>query len=149
MENGVRCHVRLELRIRRGGRLVDCLRKERDLVVDSGLDLCIESLGKSGADRPAAISHIAIGEDGSAPTASDTALGNEVMREEATYTKTGTGQGRWEAAFSITGSYTLREAGLFNASSGGTMFCRDTFSERTVESGDEVTVIYTVSFSSG
>ena len=145
-ENGLRCCVRLELRIYRRGRLLDCLRKEKDLVVNSGLDLCIESLGNS-ASRPACISHIAIGTDNAAPTASDTALGNEVMREAATYTKTGTGQAKFEATFNITGSYTLQEAGLFNAGSGGAMFCRDTFPARTVQDGDTVQVIYTVSFS--
>jgi len=147
-ENSLRCCVRLELRIYRDGRLVDALAKERDLVVNGGLDLCIESLGNS-TDRPACISHIALGTDNTAPTASDTSLGNEVMREAATYTKTGTGQGKWEATFNITGSYTLQEAGLFNAATGGTMFCRDTFSARSVENGDTVTVVYTVSFSAG
>ena len=149
VENGLKCHVQLEVRVYRDGRLVDAVAKERDLVVNGGLDLCIDSLGKSGANRPDPISHIAIGTDGTAPTASDTALGNEVMREAATYTKTGTGQGKWEATFNITGSYTLQEAGLFNAATGGTMFCRDTFSARSVESGDTVTVVYTVSFSAG
>ena len=40
----------------------------------------------------------------------------------------------------------LRECGIFNASAGGTMYCRDTYTTKNVENGDTVKVYYTGKF---
>ncbi|MEM2995787.1 MAG: hypothetical protein QXI91_07260 [Candidatus Bathyarchaeia archaeon] len=118
-----------------------------DLVVDNGLNaLCGQAFDGSG-NRPAVFNYCAIGTDGTTPSASQTALGNEVMRVQATYEKlANVGECKLTATFNITNTYALNECGLFNASSGGTMYCRDTFTTKNVVSGDTVKVYYTAKF---
>jgi len=80
--------------------------------------------------------YIAIGTGTTAETASDTALVNEIKRKSATVTQTTTtitnDTALLEATFSsadgLTGTSAVSEAGVFNASSGGTLLARKTFS---------------------
>lgn len=118
-----------------------------DLVVDAGLNaLCGQAFDGSGG-RPAVFNYVAIGTDGTIPSSSQTALGVEVMRVQGTYTKdAGVGECSMDATFNITSTYALQECGLFNASSGGTMYCRDTYTTKNVVSGDTVKVYYTPKF---
>ncbi|MDH7477092.1 MAG: hypothetical protein QHH17_01775 [Candidatus Bathyarchaeota archaeon] len=134
----------------RNGELIDVdekLLNFEDLVVDGGLDaLCGQAFDRS-ANRPAVFDYCAIGTDGTIPSASQTALGNEVMRVQATYSKdANTGECSVDATFNITSTYALQECGLFNASSGGTMYCRDTYTTKNVQNGDTVKVYYTPKF---
>jgi|YelNatPaOPRAMG01_1025707.scaffolds.fasta_scaffold54401_2 hypothetical protein len=147
---GVLVGVNRRIEVWRNGKLIDADEKEldwNDLVVDGGLNaLCGQAFDRS-ANRPAVFDYCAIGTDGTSPSASQTALGNEVMRVQGAYTKTAnTGECKVEATFNITGSYALQECGLFNANSGGTMYCRDTYTTKNVESGDTVKVYYTITF---
>jgi hypothetical protein len=90
---------------------------------------------------------VAIGTDGTAPAAGQTALGAEVMRVQGTYAKdAGVGECSMDATFNITSSYALQECGLFNAASAGTMYCRDTYTTKNVQNGDTVKVYYTPKF---
>jgi len=115
-----------------------------DLVVDSGLnDLCSQAFDGSGA-RKAVFNYVAIGTSGTAPANTDTALGAEVMRVSGTYAKdVPVGECSMDATFNITATYALQECGLFNAISGGDMYCRDTYTTKNVVSGDTVKVYYT------
>jgi hypothetical protein len=118
-----------------------------DLVVDGGLNALCGAVFDRGGSRPAAFDYCAIGTDGTTPSASQTALGNEVMRVQATYAKdANTGECSVDATFNITSTYTLQECGLFNASTGGTMYCRDTYTTKNVVNGDTVKVYYTPKF---
>jgi len=119
----------------------------KDMVVDAGLDaLCGQAFDSSGS-RPAVFNYVAIGTDNTAPAAGQTALGAEVMREQGTYSKdAATGECSMDNEFSITNTYALNECGLFNAPSGGTMYCRDTYTTKNVVSGDTVKVNYTPKF---
>jgi hypothetical protein len=119
-----------------------------DLVVDAGLNaLCGQAFDGSGS-RPAVFNYVAIGTDGTAPASSQTALLAQVMtRIQGTYAKdAGVGECSMDATFNIDGTYALQECGLFNASSGGTMFCRDTYTTKNVVSGDTIKVYYTPKF---
>jgi hypothetical protein len=118
-----------------------------DLVVDGGLNaLCGQAFDGSGS-RPAVFNYVAIGTDGTSPSSSQTALGAEVMRVQGAYSKdANTGECSMDATFNITSTYALQECGLFNASSGGTMYCRDTYTTKNVQSGDTVKVYYTPKF---
>lgn len=134
----------------REGELIDADEKLldfEDLVVDAGLNaLCGQAFDGSGS-RPAVFNYVAIGTDGTAPSSSQTALGAEVMRVQGTYSKdANTGECSMDATFNITGSYALQECGLLNASSNGTMYCRDTYTTKNVVSGDTVKVYYTPKF---
>ena len=149
-KTGIIVGMKRRIEVWRNGKLVDVDEKEidfEDLVVDNGLDAACGALFDSSANRPAAFDYIAIGTDGTAPAASQTALGAEVMRVQASYSKdANTGECSVDATFNITGSYALQECGLFNASAGGTMYCRDTYTTKNVENGDTVKVYYTPKF---
>jgi hypothetical protein len=147
---GVTVGVQRRIEVWRNGKLIDFderLLNFEDLVVDGGLNaLCGAAFDRS-ANRPAAFDYCAIGTDSTAPSASQTALGAEVMRVQATYSKdANTGECSVDATFNITNTYSLNECGLFNASTGGTMYCRDTFTTKNVQSGDTVKVYYTPKF---
>jgi len=149
-KTGIIVGMKRRIEVWRNGKLVDVDEKEidfEDLVVDNGLDAACGALFDSSANRPAAFNYIAVGTDGTAPAASQTALGAEVMRVQASYSKdANTGECSVDATFNITGSYALQECGLFNASTGGTMYCRDTYTTKNVENGDTVKVYYTPKF---
>ena len=118
-----------------------------DLVVDAGLDALCGQAFDSSANRPAVFNYVAIGTDSTSPSSSDTALGAEYMRVQGTYSKdANTGECSMDATFDIDATKALNECGLFNASSGGTMYCRDTYTTKNVESGDTVKVYYTPKF---
>jgi len=134
----------------RKGELIDVdekLLNFDDLVVDAGLNaLCGQAFDGSGS-RPAVFNYVAIGTDGTAPSASQTALGAEVMRVQGTYAKdANVGECSIDATFNIDNTYALNECGLFNASTGGTMYCRDTYTTKNVQNGDTVKVYYTGKF---
>jgi hypothetical protein len=147
---GIMVGMQRRIEVWRHGKLVDVDEKYidfSDLVVDAGLDaLCGQAFDRSG-NRPAVFDYVAVGTDGTAPSSSQTALGAEVMRVQGTYSKDpNTGECSMDATFNITSTYALQECGLFNASSGGTMYCRDTYTTKNVQNGDTVRVYYTPKF---
>jgi hypothetical protein len=130
------------IEIWRKGELIDVDEKLldfEDLVVDAGLNaLCGQAFDGSGS-RPAVFNYVAIGTDGTAPANGQTALLAEVMRVQGTYAKDAAlGECSMDATFNITATYALQECGLFNANSGGSMYCRDTYATKNVVSGDTV-----------
>ncbi|MEM3626433.1 MAG: hypothetical protein QXZ25_00195 [Candidatus Bathyarchaeia archaeon] len=139
---GIIVGMQRRIEVWRRGHLVDVDEKYidlGDLVVDGGLDALCGQAFDGSANRPAVFNYVAIGTDGTAPSASQTSLGNEVMRVQGTYTKdANVGECSMDATFNITASYALQECGLFNASSGGTMYCRDTYTTKNVQNGDTV-----------
>jgi len=55
---------------------------------------------------------------------------------------------QWQKAFSVTGTKTVGEVGILNASSTGILLCRNVLSPtKSVTSGDTLTVTYTMPFS--
>jgi hypothetical protein len=125
----------LEIEHLRQGRLV---RKEvlEDLITDAGTDLIADCVGKS-ASRPAVANRVAIGSKETTPTAGDTALGAELMRVTGTYAHTaGTNYWTVEGTFNITQSWNVRESGVLNADTGGSLLSRQVFTAYPVASGD-------------
>ena len=94
------------------------------------------------------MSHMAIGSSSTAPANGDTALGGELGRVALT---SGTAAGvvaTYVATFPAgTGTGAVVEAGIFNASSSGTMLCRTTFSvvNKGVDDAMSITWAITVS----
>ena len=86
--------------------------------------------------------YVAIGTGTSSPSAGDTALENEVARVTATVGRTTTSVTNDTATFDA-----ITEAGIFNASSGGTMLARQTFSAINVASGDTLKISWKVQVS--
>ena len=97
--------------------------RQENLIVNNGIDALFDSLFKT-ASRPAVFNYMAVGTDPTDPALTDAALGAEVARVTTSYThsaasRLGTIQGLFPAGVA-TG--TITEAGLLNASSGGTLF---------------------------
>lgn len=120
---------------------VQVVRKD-NLILDGGIDAICNCI--SGSAQPSAFSYIAVGKGTTATAASQTALISELGRKAAVFTHTdGTGVFTVEATFNegeATGAIT--EAGVCNASTGGTFLDRVVFD--VINKGEED--IYTATF---
>lgn len=113
-----------------------------NLVVDTGLDY-IASRMKDTTE--AAMSHMAIGSGTNDPAPADTALQTQLGRVSLTSTTVTDNSVEYVATFPAgTGTGAVTEAGIFNASSGGTMLCRTEFLVINKAAGDSMTITWTV-----
>jgi hypothetical protein len=140
----VRENVVIEVRDRRGR----CLRRERrtNLVTTAGLNLLRDLLDASQGP----ITHFAVGTSGTAPASGNTALGAEVYRNVVSQRdKPANGQivHRCFVPTTAANGSTLREAGLFNAASGGSLFSRIVYSDIVKTNSISVTITWTHTFS--
>ena len=95
-----------------------------------------------------AMSHMAIGTGSTAAAASQTALGSESARTGLTSTTVSGADIVYVDTFAAgTGTGAITEAGIFNASSGGTMLCRTVFSVVNKGASDAMTITWTVTVS--
>ena len=120
-------------------------REIKNLVVTAGKDhIASRMVGTSSG----VMSHMAVGTDNTSPAAGDTALGAEAGRVAVSSYTASTNTVTATATFPAgTGTGALTEAGIFNASSGGTMLCRTTFSTVNKAAGDSVAITWTVTVS--
>lgn len=115
-----------------------------NLVVDTGEAHIADQLSSSPGQS--AMSHMAIGTGSTAAAFGDTALGAEVDRNALT-SRTDSGNvvtyvGTWAAGDGTNAA--LREAGIFNNSSGGTMLARAVYSNIDKQAADTLTITWTV-----
>ena len=93
-----------------------------NLVVDTGLDYIASRMKDATAT---AMTHMAIGSGTNDPAAGYTALQTQLGRVALTSTTVTNNSVAYIASFGAgTGTGAVTEAGIFNASSGGTMLCR-------------------------
>jgi hypothetical protein len=115
-----------------------------NLVVDTGENHIADQL--SSTPGQAAMSHMAIGTGSTAAAFGDTALGTETDRNALTSRTDSvnvvTYVGTWSAGDGTNSA--LREAGIFNNSSGGTMLARAVYSNIDKQAGDTLTITWTV-----
>lgn len=119
--------------------------------------IAVLSAREGGIPDLTEFTHIAIGNDNTAASQADRALGQELDRAAATVTQETTNVTddtvRFTKAFSITETMYVYEVGVFNAATGGKMLCRaynlalDT--EHTLASGDTFTVTIDCVFQEG
>jgi uncharacterized membrane protein len=96
----------------------------------------------------AAMSHMGIGTSSTAAVAGDTALGAEAARVALTSTTVTNNVVAYVASFPAgTGTGAITEAGLFNANTVGTMFCRTTFAVVNKGASDSMTITWSVTVS--
>jgi hypothetical protein len=116
-----------------------------NLVVDTGLNFIVSRMeGTSDA----VMSHMAIGADTAAAAAGNTILGSELGRVALASTTVSTNTITYVATFPAgTGTGGVTEAGIFNASSAGTLLCRTVFPVVNKQSGDSMTITWTVTVS--
>lgn len=136
---------RIRAEVWRNGKLVD-VREADNLIVNAGkAHLAGLLVGASGYSP---FRYVAVGTGTTTPSADDTALEQEI---------TGGGLARGEGTISVNGNvatitktwnvtdtYGITEVGLFNASSGGTMYARATFAVVNVENGDTFTFTWQI-----
>jgi hypothetical protein len=133
-----RANVRVDLVDVRTGRVLPCSRRH-NLVTAVGLDLLRNLVyGDSGT-----ITHGAVGTDNTAPAAADVALGAEIFRDQISQR---TKQTAALVLKFVVGSQQangemLREAGLFTAAVGGSLYARVTPDE--VAKTEAILVVYT------
>jgi hypothetical protein len=123
-----------------------------NLLTTAGLQHIADQL--SAVPDEATMGWIAFGDVNTAPTVSNTALGNEVVR--VALSSSGPNQGTGGNASSVTYEAqmsgadvalpaTLREFGIFNAASGGTMLDRSVFEDYVLTTAAQtVTIIVTL-----
>ena len=117
-------------------------RKINNLIVDTGLNFICDRM----KDDETAMTHMALGSGSTAAAASDTALGTQLGSREAldsdtVSSNTITYTSSFEAG-DATGAVT--EAGIFNATSGGTMLCRTVFAVVNKSADDSLSVTWTI-----
>lgn len=95
-----------------------------------------------------AMSHMAIGTDNTTAAVGQTALSSEAARGALTSTTVSTNTIAYVETFAAgTGTGAIVEAGVFNASSGGTMLCRTVFAVVNKGSADAMTITWTITVS--
>ena len=123
----MRGSVRIEIRDAVSGALIE-QRTVPNLVVDTGRAQLAR--GVSGVHQSAP-THFAVGTDEAEPDLSQTTLVHEVFRATMTQ-RTAAGvsaEFRYFMPSQVANGHTLKECGLFNAATGGTMFARAIYSE--------------------
>jgi len=119
----------------------------KNLVVTVGKNFIASSMAKTTTNSPAAMTHMEVGTGTTAAAAGDTALETAVASSRVTLTSTTvtTNNVAYVATFPAgTGTGALTEAGIFNASSSGTMLCRTVFSVINKGAADTLGITWTV-----
>jgi hypothetical protein len=123
------------------------VKDERDLknlVVSTGLAFIASRMKEATAT---VMSHMSLGTGTTAAALGDTTLGTELSgsRVSLTSTTVTANQVTYIASFAAgVGTGAVTESGIFNASSSGTMLCRTVFPVVNKQSGDSMTVTWTV-----
>ncbi|MDA8940835.1 hypothetical protein N9H34_01730 [bacterium] len=115
-----------------------------NLVVNTGLAFIASRM--EGVDDTI-MSHMAVGTDNTAAAAGNTTLGTELARVTCSGTASGANMVYTSEFGAGTGNGSLTEAGIFNASSGGTMLCRTVFAVINKGLADTMTVTWTITIS--
>jgi len=115
-----------------------------NLIVTAGKTLLADILANSSS-RP---SHMAIGSDNTTPAVGNTALNTETARVALDSTTPSTNTVAYQATFGAgVGTGGVEEAGLLNASSGGTLLARWLTGTFTKGSLDILVLTWTITFS--
>ena len=126
----------------------EVLREVDNIVVTAGKGYVASRMKSDVSGGSAIMSHMAIGSGSTSAAAGDTALGSQLGRVALTSTGISGAVLTYTASFAAgTGTGAVTEAGLFNASSSGTMLCRTVFSVVNKGSSDSMTITWTVTVS--
>lgn len=99
-------------------------------------------------NSPASVTHMATGTGTAAAVVGDTTLATEAARVALTATSASTNTLTYTATFGAgVGTGALTEAGILNASSGGTLLCRTVFSVVNKAAGDSIAITWVVTVS--
>jgi hypothetical protein len=121
-------------------------RKEKNLVVSAGLAFIASRMKDTSAT---AMSHMAVGSGSTAAAAGDTDLESILgSREVLDSTTVAAGVATYVSSFEAgDGTGAVTEAGIFNASTAGTMLCRTVFATVNKGADDTMTITWTITLS--
>lgn len=117
------------------------------ILTNAGLEAVARLINAVSAG--AAFTYMALGSGSTAEAATQTALVTEIttnggQRAAATCTYEATGVSKWVKTFSFSGNVTLREIGIFNAASTGTMLIRHVLAaDKAYVNGESVEITIT------
>lgn len=118
------------------------------VLTNNGEDWVAQRVAGSGSLSSNAGTHVGMGTGGTTAAKGDTALGAEVETRGATSVSvTGSGSSaKYQAIATVAATATraITEAGLFSASSSGTMFIRGDFSVINLANGDSIQFTFTL-----
>lgn len=119
---------------------------KHNLITNAGYNFIANCFGAT--TRPSPMEYIAIGSGTTAPALTQTALISQVLRKSATFSHATNATSFTLSTTFYAGEATgsLTEAGIFNASSGGTMFDRVTFPVINKQALDVVVITFTITF---
>jgi len=113
-----------------------------NLVVTTGLEYIASRMKDTTFG---AMSHMAVGDDGTTPVLGDTTLGSELGRVALTSTTVTGSVVEYVATFGAgTATGAIEEAGIFNAGVAGTMLCRTTFAVVNKGAADAMSITWEV-----
>jgi hypothetical protein len=117
-----------------------------NLVVNTGLAYIASRMKDATAT---AMTHMAVGTDSTATAGANTALGTQLgSRVSLTSTTVTSNSTAYVATFGAgVGTGALTEAGIFNASTSGTMLCRTVFAVINKGASDTMTITWTITIS--
>lgn len=119
-------------------------REVKNLVVTAGRQYIASRMAGTAAN---VMSHMGVGSGTATPVGANTSLGTEAARVVLTSTTLDGPTVKYAALFNENTpalATAITEAGIFNASSGGTMLCRTTFDPINKSVGDTLTVNWNV-----
>ena len=120
-------------------------KKVDNLIVTTGLAYIASRMKDTTAT---AMTHMAVGTGSTTAAAADTTLGTELDRNALTSTTVTSNAVAYSCSWAAgDGTGSLTEAGLFNASSSGTMLCRTVFGTVTKGAADSMSITWTISVS--
>lgn len=123
-------------------------REIKNLVVTAGKQFIASSMLKTTTNSPTAMTHMAIGAGTVAAAAGDTALGSQLGRVALDSAAAAGAVVTYTASFPAgTGTGAVTEAGIFNASSGGTMLCRTVFAVVNKGADDAMSITWQITVS--
>ena len=128
----------------------ELIREVPNLVTTAGKGFVAASMLKTGTNSPAAMTHMELGTGTTNPAAGDTTL-ETIVSGSRTAVATPSVSGAvvtYVCTFAAgTGTGALTEAGILNASSGGTLLCRTEFAVINKGASDAMTVTWTITVS--
>ena len=133
---------KLKIQLIRDGKVIQ-EEKVNNVIVTTGKSLVASLVSGSGT----AFSYMAIGTDNTTEVVGDTTLTSEIGRVVLTSKTAAANVISYIGDFPAgTGTGTITEAGVLNASSSGTMLNRATFSSITKSASDALKITWTVTF---
>ena len=147
ISDNLRLRGRLDIVVTAPDGTIKDTKRVDNLVVTTGKNFVASRMAGTSVS---VMSDMSIGTGSTAAAAADTTLGSESARVSLTSTTVNNNDVVYLATFPAntpTSAAAITEAGIFNASTGGSMLCRTVFSQINKAPADRLTITWTVTAS--